>query len=197
MTVRDVSFADAYKMCRKALAVLQYEDELSEFHEKCNEYLGSVSTILEIGSQRGGNLALLGRLMKGTLDDLLISVSLSNEGALDIPRVQELVSPSRVVYFDMNSQSADAIEAVRNVLCDRLIDIIFIDGKHTYDASMSDYNNYVGFGKSRSIIGFHDICLANAGVIRTYNEIKKRYVTHECIRKAGSTNKGIGILYRG
>jgi len=210
MTVRDVSFADAYKMC-SSLVVKQYPDEIEGSLDKCSSYLGDATTILEIGSYHGGTLALLGRLMKGTPNDLLISVSLSNNGkdGVDVPAVSELVHPSKVVYLDMKSSDAKTVKAVRDVLGDRSIDVLFIDADHSYAASIGDYRNYVDLCKPKSIIAFHDVLWTGGGVVKTWDEVKRGNVTEVVYKdrtgyKPGEyepkwliVNRGIGILYKG
>lgn len=168
MVVRDVNFVEAYKECAK-LGILQYADEFGGFLDKCSEYLGKVSTILEIGSRKGGSLALLGRLLKGTPGDLLISISVRNEGDLDLQKVSELVSPSKVVWIDMNSHDPDTKKKLSDLLGDRKIDILFDDSDHSYEGSKSNHS-YISFCALKSIYGVHDIYWAQGGVGRAFGK---------------------------
>jgi len=202
MTIREVSYEEAFELCLE-LETKQYVDEFGEFLEKTEDYLGKVKTILEIGSHFGGSLALLGRLMDGTPDDLLISIS---AGSIMFGEVSELVYPSKVVQLDMYSQTEEAKKGLQDILGYRGIDILFVDADHSYEGSKSDYINYHVFCKPKSIIGFHDIYWGGfGGVNRTFKELRRSYITSECIRRSDKswvsdweiTDRGIGILYKG
>jgi predicted O-methyltransferase YrrM len=200
--IRNISYEEAFELCLE-LETNQYFDEFGEFLEKTEGYLDKVKTILEIGSHCGGSLALLGRLMSGTPDDLLISIS---AGKIRFERVSELVYPTRVIQLDMYSQTEGAINGLRDILGYRNIDVLFIDADHSYEGSKADYINYHVFCKSKSVIGFHDIYWGGfGGVNRTFKELRRSYVTSECIRRSDKsgvsdweiTDRGIGILYKG
>jgi predicted O-methyltransferase YrrM len=200
--IRDVSFEEAFGLCSE-LETKQYTDEFGEFLEKTEDYLGKVRVILEIGSHCGGSLALLGRLMSGTPDDLLISIS---AGSINHKKVSELVYPSKVIQLDMYSQTEEAINGLKDILGYRGIDVLFIDADHSYEGSKLDYINYHVFCKPKAIIGFHDIYWGGfGGVNRTFKELRRSYTTSECIRRSDKsgvsdwelTDRGIGILYKG
>jgi len=206
MNIREVSFSEAYKEARR-FSVMQYYDEIEEFLDKCSEYLGKVKTIVEIGSHLGGNLLLLNRLMDGESDDLMIAVSVDQGyGRIHTEMISEIIKPSGVVSFETNSRSVETIRNVENTLGDRLIDVLFIDADHSYEGSYGDYKAYVDLCSPKSIIGLHDIYWTAGGVIKTWDKLKRSYITHECIRKTirseyepkwETVGRGIGILYRG
>jgi len=61
------------------------------------------------------------------------------------------------------------------------IDILHIDGFHTYEAVKGDFESWKKFLKPNSIVLFHDICVPGFGVVsffRELNEGYKLYFTH-------------------
>jgi predicted O-methyltransferase YrrM len=52
------------------------------------------------------------------------------------------------------------------------VDLLFIDGAHTYEGVLADFTNYFGWLKSGGVIAMHDVAegLPWAGVLRVWNE---------------------------
>lgn len=69
---------------------------------------------------------------------------------------------------------------------DKNIDILHIDGFHSYDAVRSDYENWIGFCKEESIILFHDVESFPETVGVFFNELNGYKLIH-----AGSAGLGI------
>jgi len=74
------------------------------------------------------------------------------------------------------------------------IDILHIDGYHTYEAVKSDYNNWSRFVKNDGIILFHDVCVPDYGVKDFFKELdNKLYFKHSAGLGVYTKNK---ILYQ-
>lgn len=75
---------------------------------------------------------------------------------------------------------------------DNSIDLLHIDGCHTYEAVKNDFTKWKSKVKSDGIILFHDIYETNPefGVNRFWNEIKKLYPTLEFTH-----SHGLGVLF--
>jgi Methyltransferase domain len=84
-------------------------------------------------------------------------------------------------------------EAV-NEFADQSIDVLHIDGFHTYDAVSYDFNTWKGKVKKTGVILFHDIKEQkdDFGVYRFWAEIKERY--KNCLEFSHSHGLGILIL---
>lgn len=54
------------------------------------------------------------------------------------------------------SEDNITIEKAKNILKDRKVDFLYIDGHHEFFNVNSDYNNYSPFVRKGGIIGFHD-----------------------------------------
>lgn len=65
-------------------------------------------------------------------------------------------------------------------LWDTPIDILHIDGFHTYDAVARDIEAWSRFVKPDGIMLFHDVCVPNFGVQRAFAELphRKAYFEH-------------------
>ena len=70
-------------------------------------------------------------------------------------------------------------DAVRE-FADKSIDLLHIDGLHTYDAVRHDFDTWLPKVKDGGIIMLHDICVheRNFGVWKLWEEIKAQYKTH-------------------
>jgi len=84
-------------------------------------------------------------------------------------------------------------EAVRNFK-DNSIDILHIDGLHTYEAVKHDFESWVDKVSDDGIILFHDTAVRkdDFGVFKFWEELKKQYSQAEFMH-----SYGLGILYKG
>ena len=78
------------------------------------------------------------------------------------------------------------------------IDLLFIDGDHTYEGVKKDYEMYSPLVGNNGIIAFHDIVphkQSNCEVEKFWNEIKHQNKYREIIENPDQTSMGIGILF--
>lgn len=76
---------------------------------------------------------------------------------------------------------------------DDSIDILHIDGLHTYEAVKHDFNNWFDKVKKTGIIMLHDTCEKkdDFGVYKLWNEIKKSFFTVEFTH-----SHGLGVIFK-
>jgi hypothetical protein len=94
-----------------------------------------------------------------------------------------------------SSMKATTLKKSTEILNGNLLDFLFIDGDHRYEAIKSDYNMYSPLVRQGGIIGFHDIGeKEEGGGSRFWSEIKTKY-KHKEILMDKTQQKGIGLLY--
>lgn len=95
-------------------------------------------------------------------------------------------------YIIGSSRDLNIVSKIQNN-----IDFLFIDGDHSYEGVLRDFNLWGPKVKKDGIIAFHDIVGADIngykyGVRDFWNEIKKNYDTEE--KKSHEKYFGIGII---
>jgi predicted O-methyltransferase YrrM len=127
---------------------------------------GTGMDIVEIGSALGGSSLLMAAATAGS-DGRIVSIDPAT-GSRDImrytfgregflPRLRQLVMTSD-----------EAIAVLRNEGC--VADVVFIDGLHTFDATVSDIQNYAGLVRPGGALMVHDVEPARHGVLRAVME---------------------------
>ena len=127
----------------------------------------SPAAVAEIGRAKGGTLAVLCRA--AAPDALVISLDLPgglhsgpipflNKGAWRQPLLRAMKGPGQDLrLIDGDSRSPASVEIFRKALAGRKLDLLFIDGDHTFEGVKSDYELYSGFVRPGGVIAFHDI----------------------------------------
>lgn len=198
----DMSLVDAgFKF---GLAQVRSEiEELVELLAKEN-----LNNMLEIGSKLGGNFYILAALTTGKK----ISVDLqggAHGGWIlnDHPYLGDIFK-RRNEYFNNfkdthmvsgDSTSQNTVNQVSKILDGELLDLLYIDGDHSYDGVLKDFELYSPFVAEGGYIIFHDIVDSDfhrkqeCGVAKLWNEIKPGYKNTREIM-AGEHWGGIGVI---
>lgn len=164
------------------------------------------STVLEVGTARGGTLFLFSRVAAD--DATLISIDLPrhfNKGGLAAWRARLLKSlareQQRVELVQANSHEAATRERVQRLLNGRTVDFLFIDGDHSYEGVKRDFELYAPLVRPGGLIAFHDIVpgpeTAVGGVPRFWLEIKLRYDVREFVEDWNQQGFGLGVVVNG
>ncbi len=138
---------------------IQHVDELTHFTKVVQQHCPS--TVLEIGTAQGGVFWLLCRL--AAADATLISLDLppgerhsgGKETDIDLDSMKRPGQTVRVIHG--NSHAPETPGQVKYILGDRMIDLLFIDGDHTYEGVSQDYLMYSPLVRPGGMIAFHDI----------------------------------------
>lgn len=166
------------------------------------------SAIAEIGRARGGTLMLLCRT--AAPDALIISLDLPgaihsgpipfiNKGAWRLPLLNAMAGPGQDLrLIDGDSRSPSTAALFEKALGCRKLDLLFIDGDHTWEGVRSDYEMYSRYVKSGGVIAFHDIQpgLEEFGVAvsRFWKETVLPGARKEYIEDPSQVSYGIGVL---
>ncbi|MEM3793697.1 MAG: class I SAM-dependent methyltransferase [Candidatus Bathyarchaeia archaeon] len=161
-------------------------------------------TLLEVGTASGGTLFLFCQVAEP--DAIIISVDLP--GGLfgggypewRIPLYKSFAKErQRLHLIRADSHNPKTLEIVKNILSDRKLDFLFIDGDHTYDGVKRDFETYSPLVRKGGIIAFHDIVEhpleTGCEVSRFWNEIKHGYNYIEIVKSWDQKWAGIGVIY--
>jgi cephalosporin hydroxylase len=163
-------------------------------------------TICEIGAAQGGSLCLFSRV--AAHDARLLSIDI-NFSPLQRAIFPELIRRGQNVTCLMaDSHNPETLVQVHKWLGDRLIDVLFIDGDHTYAGVASDFEMFSPLVRPGGIIGFHDIVpdfktrfgirtMSDVGQVPAFwNELKKSgHRTQEFIDDPEQDGYGIGVVH--
>ena len=178
---------------------LQVPSELHRFAE----IVASIRPrkVLEIGTFQGGTLCMFARLSAPRATIISIDLPGGKFGGGQTQLRSLLYHMFGKVFQRMHlirgdSHSKEVSAKVRNIL--HSLDILFIDGDHTYEGVQHDFLSYSPLVRSGGIIAFHDIAEhtpeTGCEVFRFWNEVKTSY-RHEEIIENQNQGWGIGILY--
>lgn len=162
-------------------------------------------TILEIGTARGGTLFLFSRVVPK--DAFIVSLDLpgGNFGGgypwWKIPLYKSFAKDKQKINLVReDSHNEKTLEKTKEILGDRKLDFLFIDGDHTYNGVKKDFELYSPLVKSGGIIAFHDIVPhpieSNCEVSKFWNEIKKKYEHKEFVEDWNQNWAGIGLIFK-
>ncbi len=190
------------KFCGQGLYCLQNPNQFSDYLIHISKY--NISNYVEIGVMYGGTFIV-------TVEFLLKrNIPLSSAFAIDIIEKPDLLkqyfeTKKNLHYKRMSSQSQEFFNFLEN---QPVIDLILIDGDHTYDACMQDFENVKDFA---NMIVFHDIvcsffCPDVAKVWKTirenpqyadnyfFYEFTRQY--EETVEKFDNTFGGFGVMVK-
>jgi predicted O-methyltransferase YrrM len=163
-----------------------------------------LSAVLEIGSERGGTFFVWTRIAEP--DALLIS--------LDWPAaaVQRLASEDELRAMGRERQQIDVVRAdsqadttrarIQEILGSRGLDLLFIDGDHSYQGVRRDFELYSPLVRPGGVVVLHDIVRhrpeTGSEVDRFWRELRGGYRWREFVDPDGDSGwgpwGGIGVL---
>ena len=170
-----------YKLQQHPIEWIQFLEYVEKLQPK---------VILEIGIASGASTLCLSHFT-----DCIIGVDCC------VPKKQKVYKEIRrncefhFVQHDTNYQKC--ISAVEKFLDARQIDLLFIDGEHSYRGAKRDFNKFTKFLKPNGVVALHDI--ANSAyhrgmgckVYRFWDELKNKYESTEI---SVTDWGGIGII---
>jgi predicted O-methyltransferase YrrM len=120
----------------------------------------SPQRILEIGTARGGTAFLLTRAAADDATLICVDLPAGPFGGVVIPNRQRLWAsfalPGQAVHLlERDSHDPDTAERVAQLV--GWLDVLLIDGDHSYDGVKRDFEMYSPFVRPGGLIAFHDI----------------------------------------
>lgn len=159
--------------------------------------------VLEIGSARGGTLLMLCHAASERARVISIDLPYGTFGGgypvWKAPLYKLFAKKGqRLSLIRGDSHKEDTLNRVKNALGGAPIDLLFIDGDHTYEGVKKDFEMYAPLTGKGSIIALHDIVLhvreSGCEVHRYWDEIRSRYDSIEIIADKNQQSFGIGVL---
>ena len=160
-------------------------------------------TVVEIGTAEGGTNFLLGAALPTVRTKIAVDLFVQNTRLL-----RSFVRPDcRQVFVQGSSYALATVERVRRELAGTPIDVLFIDGDHSYDGAKGDFEAYAPLVRPGGLIAFHDIApdfktrfgratRHNTGEVpRLWQDLRTRFSeTHEFIADREQDGFGIGVI---
>lgn len=152
--------------------------------------------ILEIGTAFGGTLFIWSQLAS----ELVISCDIADKTIQNdfYRKFPPPGSDCTVELLTGNSHAPDFRKRVSNLLGERKVDFLFIDGDHSEAGVTADYHDYRDLVRPGGIIAFHDIVekqlLKNNQVYHLWKRLRNEAVTEEYVNDPNQVGYGIGII---
>lgn len=188
----DVAFGFRYD--RLSLAPQQIRSEITSLLELVQSIPPRI--VLEIGTASGATLMLFGCVsdQHATLITVDLPLGVSRE------RLHRAAAgPDQSTWTVRADSHAPETKAfIENLLLDKPVDLLFIDGDHSYQGVKTDYVDYSPLVRSGGLIAFHDIVPGPeeyvGGVPQFWQEVKEGRVAHEFVESWSQGGLGIGVI---
>lgn len=135
------------------------QQHIEEFWDLLSLCSGA-TTVIEIGVNHGGTLVFWDHLV-GT-SGTCIGIDLNEETYLFSmfnEKYCKYKPLSKLVCLQKSSHDIDTLKLVSDELNGFGADVLFIDGDHSYEGCLEDFNMYSPLVKKGGIIVFHDIII--------------------------------------
>jgi predicted O-methyltransferase YrrM len=159
-------------------------------------------TIVEIGTEAGGTTFLLANGL--TSAKTVVGVDRFVRNAR---RIDALSRPGvSIAFVEASSHLSHTVAAVKARLDNRPIDLLFIDGDHSFAGALADFRAYGPHVRDGGLIVFHDIVpderlrngqqsLAYAGEVPIlWRLLRNQYNHKEFVADPTQEGRGIGVL---
>lgn len=155
--------------------------------------------VVEIGTLRGGTLWLWCQL--ASEDAQVIGVDLRTD-AYEVVAAAGPGARQSVRCLQGDSHLESTAVALRSALGDRPVDLLFLDGDHSYGGVSQDFDWYAPMVREGGLVVCHDIVrhtqMPEVGVHRLWRELAHHFATQEFVSDGGDRGwgpwGGIGVL---
>jgi predicted O-methyltransferase YrrM len=190
--------ANKFRLLVPSIRPAQLESEFIKFSKILRSK--NIKNILEIGTAKGGTIYLFSRLANKEANIISVDLKLP-KWKLDFYRMFGQ-SNQKIFLVEGDSHRKLTLIKVKKILKGQKLDLLFIDGDHSYKGVKSDFEMYKNLVKKGGVIAFHDIAAGyiinpeGEGVNLFWNEIKNKYKTIEIIEdKKRQFGFGIGVIF--
>jgi predicted O-methyltransferase YrrM len=196
--IRDRSIVD-FHVSEAPWTAAQKEGELMPFLDRVAAL--APRRVCEIGAARAGTLFLLTRVAAD--DAVIVSIDLDLPLHLRRARARLGRATQRVVALEGDSHDSQVQTRAVDALGGEPLDVLLIDGDHSYDGVRADFELYSPLVRPGGLIAFHDVNPDrdepggpwSGDVPRFWAEVRERYRSEELIASPDQSGYGIGIVY--
>jgi predicted O-methyltransferase YrrM len=161
--------------------------------------------VCEIGTSAAGTLYLLTRV--SAPDAVIVSIDISVPLHARALRSKFGLDRQTVVSIEGDSHSEVTKRELERALGGDPLDVLFIDGDHSYDGVRADFELYRELVRPGGLIALHDVNedfrtrrgikspSISGEVPRFWQEVKSAYRTEELIADPEQDGFGIGVIY--
>jgi cephalosporin hydroxylase len=155
-------------------------------------------TIVEIGAAHGGTLFLFATVAAD--DARIISIDLPDGYRRRREQLYRAFSRpgQRIDPIRGDSHDARTVRETEELVDGCGIDLLFIDGDHSYESVQADYLAYSPLVRGGGLIAFHDIVPGPeervGGVPHFWQELKQRADVEELVQDWRQGDSGIGLV---
>ena len=151
-------------MYTKQYSKLKVIEEASPEHKLFLQWLylarEKLNTVLEIGVATGASTKFWVPWLPQDGMYVGIDINLHNESQGLFGKVKEVIDfykdDKRMNFILGDSQDPSVVESAEKFLNGRKVDLLFIDGEHSYERATSDFLLYEKFLASNTVIVWHD-----------------------------------------
>lgn len=183
-------------LARKARSRYLAEQDPDEIAAVLDLIESAPQRVLEIGTYRGGLTWLLARI--STPDALILTVDDNSWGSWRMPISMMRCENQQVYCIIGNSHACNTHETVRTLLGEERLDLLVIDGDHTYQGVRTDWDLYSPLVRPGGMAILHDITdwapaprKHEVEVWKLWEELRAEFSTYEF--QSGQT-VGTGVV---
>jgi predicted O-methyltransferase YrrM len=191
----------SFKGCLGLVSPLQFRTEIIRLITIVQQ--AKPKTVVEIGTCNGGTLFLLS--YAASPDAKIISIDLPyGKFGGGYPKwagkLYENFATGKqsISLIREDSHKVETLEKLKAIIGNGKIDVLFIDGDHTYEGVKRDFNLYGGLVRKGGIIALHDVAVhtdEKCNVNLFWDELKKERKTVEIIEDPKQGWGGIGVVF--
>lgn len=179
-----------------AFSPIQDQAEFTEYLRRVKQL--RPERLLEIGTAQGGSLFALTRVAAPDAHLISLDLPMGPGGGgypeARVPLYQKFALPGQKIDLVRDdSHSAEVHQKIKALLGGRPLDVLFIDGDHSYEGVKADYTMYGPLVRPGGLIAFHDTVYI-ADVTRFWNEVKAGQDAEELTGPVPGRGFGIGLI---
>lgn len=182
------------------LKPIQIEEELAELVREVRKL--KPLTVLEIGTARGGTLLLWTRLAQRNATIVSIDLPGGKFGGGYTARQAAIYrrfagKDQSLHLLRLDSHAQPTLDKTKQLFGGKPVDLLFIDGDHTYEGVKQDWEMYSPLVRTGGMIVFHDIAgnYDDTQVKRLWDSLRPQFEHREfCVDPQGYY--GLGVLFK-